>query len=194
MAIFFSTFVRLIAKVIALLYFSLEVRGSENIPRRGGFIVASNHASFLDPPLLAVASPRLLGFFSKAEMFRSPVSAFFLRLLGAFPLDREADALSLRVGLRILRNGKGLAIFPEGTRSRDGRMGKGKSGVAMLAVRSGCPVIPMRLIGSDRALPPGNAAPRPVKIRIIIGPPVKIEGDDYAEIAAVVMEHIRALA
>jgi len=130
--------------------FGLRVHGHASIPRRGGLIIASNHISDLDPPVLGSSIPREVFFMAKTELFRTRMGAFYLPRIGAFPVNRDSvDTTALRISLDLLRNGNILVVFPEGTRSTDGKMLPVKAGVGLLAVRSAVPVLPAFIWGTD---------------------------------------------
>lgn len=155
------------------LYFRLESRGREHVPRRGPVLLVANHSSALDPPLVGGACPRQLSFLAKAELFDIPVFGRLIRALNARPLRREgADAAALRTALRLLGEGAALLVFPEGTRGPEGTLREPKPGAAMLAVLSGVPVVPVFISGTGRALPRGARLPRPAKVKVTFGPPV----------------------
>jgi 1-acyl-sn-glycerol-3-phosphate acyltransferase len=149
--------------------------GRENIPRRGAAILASNHLSFSDSFFMPVMVPRRVTFLAKAEYFTGPglkgrLTAFFFRSAGQIPVDRsgkEAGQAAIREGLGVLGKGELLGIYPEGTRSHDGRLYKGKLGVAVMALTAGVPVVPCAMIGTFEAQPPGRVVPHfhPVTIR-----------------------------
>ena len=113
--------------------------------------------------------------------------------LGAIPLDREGSALSLKKGLAVLQRKKGLVIFPEGTRSPDGQIRPARPGIGFIAQKSGAPVIPVFISGSNQALPVGGRFIRPAKLRVKVGKPVVWKTPDYAEISRQIMEAIRKL-
>jgi len=129
----------------------LRVEGRENIPRSGSFVLCSNHVSWLDPLLLGAMFPRRLYYMTKVEAFASPVAGMILRTVGAFPVRRHApDRGAIRRALDLLSNGRTVAVFPEGTRSRDGQLGRAEPGAALLAVWSGAEVLPVAISGSYR--------------------------------------------
>jgi 1-acyl-sn-glycerol-3-phosphate acyltransferase len=147
-------------------------RGRRNLPRRGPVILASNHLSFADHFFGPLPLPRKVVFLAKAEYFTKPgfmglVSKAFFSGTGQIPIDRtggEASEEALRSGLRVLAEGKVLGIYPEGTRSRDGRLYRGRTGVARLALESRAPVVPCAMIGTFEFLPSGSFRPS-IKIR-----------------------------
>ncbi len=169
-----------------------EVRGLEHVPRTGPAILASNHLSFLDPVLLPVAVPRPVSFLAKAEYFTAPgplgrAMAAFFRAIHQIPLDRsggQRSAGALEAARAVLAEGQLLGIYPEGTRSPDGRLHRPKLGVARLALQTGVPVLPVAMIGTQRLQPPGARLPRlprPLlrpapeqRPRTVIGPPLDL--------------------
>jgi 1-acyl-sn-glycerol-3-phosphate acyltransferase len=152
-------------------WFGLRVRGVENIPSSGPALIVSNHQSILDPPLIGGAARRQIYFLAKAELFRIPVFGPLIRALHARPVRREgSDPGALRTAVQLLDEGKALLVFPEGTRSLDGRFGEGKPGVGMLAVTSGAPVVPAYVSGTRDALPKGATWPRRSQVSVSFGP------------------------
>lgn len=128
----------------------LRVTGTENVPADGPLIVVSNHLSNADPPILIVSFPRPLFFMGKAELFRNPILGWIVRKFGGFPVERgTADRAALRHALKVLNHGIALGIFPEGGRSKSGALRPGLSGVGLLALQSGAPVLPVGLTGTE---------------------------------------------
>ncbi|NRQ35295.1 1-acyl-sn-glycerol-3-phosphate acyltransferase [Nonomuraea sp. NN258] len=158
-----------------------SISGAANVPRSGPAILAANHLSVLDSFLLPALLPRHVTFTAKDEYFNgNPVSGFFMRLGGSLPIDREsahAAQAMLDAAADLLERGELFGIHPEGTRSPDGRLYRGKIGVAWLALKTGAPVLPVALSGTERVLPVGAKMPRPAKIGISIGEPLRFEGD-----------------
>lgn len=128
-------------------FYNIKVEGRENLPDCP-FIIAANHRTFADPPLLAVTSGcSKFGFVAKEELFRIPVFGWLIRKLGAFPVTRgKGDFSVINESVSRLKEGKRLVIFPEGTRSKTGKVGKGKTGVALIAARAGVPVVPAGIV------------------------------------------------
>ncbi|MFE5400385.1 lysophospholipid acyltransferase family protein [Streptomyces sp. NPDC056580] len=157
------------------LVFRPRIEGLDHVPATGPAIVAGNHLSFSDHFLMPAILRRRITFLAKAEYFTGPgvkgrLTAFFFRSAGQIPVDRsgkEAGQAAIREGLGVLGRGELLGIYPEGTRSHDGRLYKGKVGVAVMALRAGVPVVPCAMIGTFEAQPPGKVVPRirPVVIR-----------------------------
>ncbi|MDN0200234.1 lysophospholipid acyltransferase family protein [Streptomyces sp. S.PNR 29] len=157
------------------LLFRPRIEGLEHVPSTGAAIVAGNHLSFSDHFLMPAVLKRRITFLAKAEYFTGPgikgrLTAFFFHSAGQIPVDRsgkEAGQAAIREGLGVLSKGELLGIYPEGTRSHDGRLYKGKVGVAVMALKAGVPVIPCAMIGTFEAQPPGKVIPNihPVVIR-----------------------------
>ena len=156
--------------------FRLRVEGLEHLPEHGAAIIAANHVSFFDSVALALAVPRPLSFVGKAEYLDSWRTRHLLPALGMIPVNRTSGrqafgALQLAAGV-LARSGL-FAIYPEGTRSRDGDLAPGHTGVAHIAVASGAPIIPAGIIGTADIQPPGARVPRPFKAAAIrFGPPI----------------------
>ena len=156
------------------------VRGVERVPDTGGAILASNHLSFSDSFFLPLVVPRRVTFLAKSDYFtgrgiKGRLTAVFFRGAGQVPVDRSggqaADA-ALETGLRVLRSGGLLGIYPEGTRSPDGRLYRGKTGVARLALEAQVPVLPVVMVGTDRVQPIGRVIPKIARVGVVIGKPL----------------------
>lgn len=149
------------------LVFRPRIEGLEHVPSSGAAIVAGNHLSFSDHFLMPAVLKRRITFLAKAEYFTGPglkgrLTAFFFHSAGQIPVDRsgkEAGQAAIREGLGVLGKGELLGIYPEGTRSHDGRLYKGKVGVAVMALKAGVPVVPCAMIGTFEAQPPGRKIP-----------------------------------
>ena len=136
---------------LAKIFLRFRVIGADNLPAEGGVILAANHVSYLDIPLLACSVPRRVDFMGKMELFRNPLTGPLFRRLGGFPVRRgEVDRSALEEAVKRLREGRVVAIYPEGTRSRDGILRPGKAGIGMLVARSGARVVPAYIRGTDR--------------------------------------------
>ncbi|HUE76221.1 MAG TPA: lysophospholipid acyltransferase family protein, partial [Chloroflexota bacterium] len=146
-----------------------EVIGRGNIPNEGPFVVVANHTHLIDPPILGASLPRKVIFMAKVEAFRAPIVGLLVRAYEAFPVRRgQPDRNALRMSHQVLESGLGLAMFPEGTRSRDGALRQAFPGAALVAARSRVPVIPVSIDGTDRIFPTILRARRP-HLRIVIG-------------------------
>jgi 1-acyl-sn-glycerol-3-phosphate acyltransferase len=162
------------------LLFRPWVQGEEHIPDEGAAIFASNHLSFSDSIFLPLMVPRRMTFLAKSDYFtgrglKGKATAAFFKGVGQLPVDRsggKAGEAALNSGLRILRRGELLGIYPEGTRSPDGRLYRGRTGVARMTLEAGVPVLPVAMIGTDKAQPTGKKLPRIMRIGIRIGRPL----------------------
>ncbi|GAA4006781.1 lysophospholipid acyltransferase family protein [Allokutzneria multivorans] len=177
------------------LFFRPTIEGLENVPRKGGAILASNHLAVADSFFLPLMIPRRVTFLAKREYFtgkgiKGRFKRAFFSGVGQVPIDRASAAAAqgaLDTGVRLLREGHLLGIYPEGTRSPDGRLYKGKIGVARMAMEAGVPVIPVVMVGTDKANPIGSKMWRPHRIRIVIGEPLDFSrydglgGDRFVE-------------
>jgi 1-acyl-sn-glycerol-3-phosphate acyltransferase len=164
------------AVALMRLLFRVEGRGTEHVPVEGPVLIVANHSSVLDPPLVGGMCPRQLTFLAKAELFRIPGFGGLIRRLGARPLRREgADPSALRTARRVLAEGRALLVFPEGTRGEEGRLREAKPGAALLAVQSGATVVPVYVSGSGRAWPRGRRLPRPAKVMVTFGAPLRFQ-------------------
>lgn len=145
----FYKFMRLVAILVSRIMYRFEVSGLENIPKTGAFILCGNHISAFDPIPLAAFSKRQLRIMAKQELFKFRPLGMFLRALGAFPVNRKtADMAAYRQTMNILKNGEGFLIFSQGTRMKD--FENAKSGVAVFALKSGAPIIPVGITGPFR--------------------------------------------
>jgi 1-acyl-sn-glycerol-3-phosphate acyltransferase len=165
-----------IAVFLMRLLFRLEARGAEHVPPAGPLLLVANHSSVLDPPVVGGTCPRRLTFLAKVELFRIPGLGALIRGLGAQPLRREgADPSALRTAQRVLAEGKALLVFPEGTRGEEGVLRNPKPGAALLAVQSGATVVPVYVSGTGRAWPRGRRLPRPAKVVVTFGAPLRFQ-------------------
>jgi len=165
---------------ILKLLFRPWVEGAEHIPERGAAILASNHLSFSDSIFLPIVMSRRITFPAKMEYFtgsgvKGRLTAWFFKGVGQIPIDRSggrASEAAISSGLKVLRRDELFGIYPEGTRSPDGRLYKGKTGIARMALEAGCPVIPVAMIGTDKAQPTGQKLPKIMRIGVRIGAPL----------------------
>ncbi len=143
------TIVRALFKILFAIGLRLRVEGTENIPKEGPLVIACNHLSLLDPPVLGTAASRKVHFMAKEELF-VPVLGTIYKILGAFPVRRGgADRAAIKHGIEILESGQVLAIFPEGTRSKTGKLGKAQPGALMMASKAKATIVPACIIGTD---------------------------------------------
>ena len=155
------------------LFLRMEVFGRENIPEEGPVVIASNHLSLLDPPILGAAATRKIHFMAKSELFKPAWFGALIRKLGAFPVKRgEMDREAIKTGLTILKENKVLAVFPEGTRSKDGELGRAGGGAFMMGVKRKAKIVPACIYGTDISRHPGWP-----KVRVIFGKPMEYDPD-----------------
>ena len=184
---------KIILGPVLRVFFRPYVIGLENVPAEGPVIFASNHLSFSDSIFFPLSVPRRITFLAKSDYFtgsglKGRLTAGFFKGVGQLPVDRSggrASEAALRTGLRVLSRGGALGIYPEGTRSPDGRLYRGKTGVARMALEADCPVIPVAMIDTEKIQPPGRVIPRIGRVGIKIGQPLDfsryegMEGDRF---------------
>ena len=167
---------RAVLRPLLWLRFRPRVTGREHVPAHGPVLLASNHLSAVDTILIPSFSPRKVQFLAKASLFSTPIGGWFFRHIGAIPVHREAGSAAqgaLEAGTRVLAAGQVFAVFPEGSRSRDGRLYRGRSGAAFMALETGATVVPVGLIGINRAIvDPATGKPAPPEIRF--GAPIAL--------------------
>jgi 1-acyl-sn-glycerol-3-phosphate acyltransferase len=160
------------AALIALyrVYFRLRISDAAHVPPGGPVILASNHASFVDPTIVGVGVTRMCNYLARANLFRNPIFGWWLREVGVVPLDRDGgSAAGLKTILGRLRLGSAILLFPEGTRSPDGRLQPARSGIGLMVLKSGAPVVPVRVEGSFAAWGRHHLVPRPHRITVRFG-------------------------
>lgn len=133
-----------LVRIAFAVWYNIKVEGRENIPKKGAFIFASNHRSYADPVLVVICGRGKFSFMAKSELFENKMFGWLIRMLGAFPVERgKGDTAAIERAITRVKEGTHLLIFPEGTRSKDGKVGKGKTGVALIAAKAGADVIPV---------------------------------------------------
>jgi 1-acyl-sn-glycerol-3-phosphate acyltransferase len=200
-------FCRFLFRVYFRLYHRGKIYNADRLPDDGAFILAGNHVSFLDPPFFGQACRRAAYYLARDTLFRNPVAGWVLRSWNCVPISRgRADIGAMRTVLRLLGEGKAVLMFPEGTRSKDGKLQEARAGIGMIVARAKVPVVPMRIFGTDRALPRGVSVPRPAQVTIKFGEPFsypfpqdyeQLRGEGlrglYQEIGCEIMRRIAAL-
>jgi len=190
-----------------MILFRPRVKGLRNVPATGPLIIASNHLSFSDSIFMPLVVPRKVTFLAKSEYFTSPGPKGLLKkltfiALGQVPVDRSGGRRSeaaLITGLQVLAQGKCLGIYPEGTRSPDGRLYKGRTGIARLAIESGAPVVPVAMFDTEKIQPTGQVIPNIQRVGMTFGEPMYFDGDssDLAylrEVTDQIMNRIQELS
>lgn len=157
------------------LYFRIEFEGADRAPKEGAMIVAPNHVSYCDPFWVSIPLDRPLGYMTWERLTRLPLLGRLIQAYGAFPVKIEkGDRAALRHSLERLKRGGGLVIFPEGSRTRTGRLMPFKPGVIRLAMEADAPIVPVTIIGGYRAFSPHHIFPRPYKVRVIYHEPIRL--------------------
>jgi 1-acyl-sn-glycerol-3-phosphate acyltransferase len=189
-----------IMKIVYEILFRGEIVGLENLPAKGGYIVASNHASHLDPPVVGLYLPQQVAFFARKTLWKPGFASWWLDGVGTIPVDRDGgtDVTAIKRVLQTLKMGKVVILFPEGTRSRDGKLQHPKPGIGLLACRTGVPVVPARVFGSFDAFGRDGKLRLGTPISVRYGWPLKPEDYDrpddgkerYARAAERIMDAI----
>jgi len=187
---------RWIFLIIAKVYLRLGVRGRENIPRKGGFILASNHVSFIDPGVLGCACFRPLSYMARDTLFDVPVLGPWMRAVNCIPVKRKsADISAIKEAMKRVKQGGAIGLFPEGTRQTSEVPERAEAGVGFLAAKLEVPVLPAFIKGAQNALPKGSKFLRPAKVTVFFGTPVlfnkQMSRDDIAQ---AILEDMRQLA
>ncbi len=187
-----------LSKAIAKTFFSYRVFGAENMIEEGPCIIAANHCSYLDPPLVGVAFRRGIHYLARKSLLDVPVLGPILPELNVIPVDQKnADRSALMGAIRVVRNGGAVLIFPEGTRSLDGQLQEAQPGIGMIAAKSGAPIVPVAIRGSFEILPRGAMIPKSGQISLSIGAPLQMrsvsETRDYGKASAQVVKEISRL-
>jgi 1-acyl-sn-glycerol-3-phosphate acyltransferase len=163
---------------VAELAFRLKIYGRENLIEQGPAILASNHASFLDPPLVGVACRKEVFYLARKTLFEKPVLGALLPRINCIPVDRDrGDVGAVRTLLRLLKEGKRVVVFPEGTRSKDGNLQPARGGLGLIIAKSLAPVVPVRIFGSYAALPRSGGI-HFVPITLVVGKPIFFTKED----------------
>jgi len=198
---FLYWFSRSAVKLGFILFFRPTITGLENVPKTGGVILASNHISHLDPPLVGTTCSRKVHFLAKTELFRG-LFGWYMSNIGQVEVERGKGKEAVDVAVELLQKGLCICIFPEGTRSRTGEIQKPHTGVVVIAARSGCPIVPVLVEGAFEIMPPKSKFPRLFrKIKIKYGKPFYLSSEEnditskdrMRQTAEGIMERIKAL-
>ena len=177
----------------ARLFFGIRFEGTEHIPREGPLLITPNHVTFADPPLVSIPIRRPIHYMAWDRLFDIPGLAWLIRRLRAFPVDIEsADPRATRAAVRLLDDGHAVMIFPEASRSLDGKLQRFKLGAFRLACARSVPVLPVTILGAHEAWPPGRVLPRPGRLTIVYHPVVRPPTDaDVRRAARVLADRVR---
>lgn len=191
-----------LSDIVASEFFEREVVGQENLILEGPALIAANHLSYLDPPLIGSVLGREIFYLARKTLFDAPLLGWLLPKLNVIPVDRDgADMTALKVVIRMVKQGNATIVFPEGTRSVDGNIQPARAGLGLIIAKTLAPVVPVRIIGSYEAWPKGAKLPRNTKVRVVIGKPIRfaksdLQGDPrevYQRLSQQVMDAIAAL-
>ncbi len=177
-------FFHYLATVIYGMFFRGEIVGTENLPKDGSFLIAANHASFLDPPFIGSQVPRQIAYFARKTLWKKGFASWWLDEVGTIPVDRDGgqDVSAIKRVLKALKEDKGLILFPEGTRTSDGHLQEPKAGVGLIACRAKVPVVPARIFGSYEAFGKGRSLRLGTSVTIVFGKPIL--PDEYHDAGA----------
>lgn len=180
-------------RFVSLFYFPRTIVGRENLPKDTNFIVASNHISNLDPFIVGISAKRRFSYMAKEELFENKIGGFILKSLYAYPIKRfAADAGALRITLKRLKKGETVVLFPEGTRIEKNK--NIEAGIGFIAVKSGLPVIPVHLEGTNMVLRPKAKWLKRHPVKVTFGRPIPIDRNrSYEEISHDIMDQVYAL-
>jgi len=198
-----------VARVLFRGFYRWRIEGVENVPLGGAVILAANHVSYVDPPLIGAALFRPIYFLARSTLFSNPLMGWLIRTLHALPVDRDGGAgAGLKAVLDLLKQGDGIILFPEGTRSVDGSIQRARAGIGLTVIKSGAPVVPVRLVGVHETWPRHQKFPKPGPIVILFGKPLNFSALSaeaevcdrirlkaiYQEVSDQIMSAIAALA
>lgn len=201
-------FTWLVCRLVFGIYFRRSVYNERRVPRDGPVILAANHASFLDPPMIGSAVRRPINYLARESLFRFPFFGWYIKALNSVPVDRDGQgAKGLKMILDRLMQGGGIILFPEGTRTSDGELQPARSGIGLTVIKSDAPVVPVRVFGTFKAWNRKQIIPRPYKVALKFGEPLDFADlrkeakncpkkrlkEIYQEVADKIMEEIAAL-
>lgn len=171
-----------LAKVFAKVFFRFKVIHRERLPEQGGLILAANHQSYFDPPLVGICSRRPVHYLARKSLMEWPVFGPLFPGMNVIPVDRDGNDMSaLRTVIHKIKDGQGVVLFPEGTRSPDGKLQPGRAGVGLVIAKTLAPVVPMRIFGSYEAFPRGSKGVKFHPIRVVVGEPIVFTKEDLAD-------------
>lgn len=192
----------LLCNAVARISFRFRVKGALHVPKRGGLLLAANHASYLDIPLLGCAVRRRIWYLGRQDLFGPPVFKWICRTLGWIPIRlNRLDRAGFGKAAALIQEGKPVAIYPEGSRTLDGTLQPGKPGIGVIVEETGCPVVPVYIDGAYEVLPAGRSWPRFRRVQVTFGKPIDFTADRrqlegkafYRHVSRTVMERIAEL-
>lgn len=161
-------------RVMFDMFFRGEVVGLDNLPKHGGFLLAANHASFIDPPMIGCHISRQIAYFARKTLWKGGISSWWLDSVGTIPVDRDGgqDVSAIKRVLKAIKEERGLIVFPEGTRTPDGKLQSAKAGVGFIACKTQVPVVPVRIFGSFEAFGKGRKLRLGTPVTVVFGKPM----------------------
>lgn len=175
-----------LTRIMFRIFYRVEVKGEIKLPDECGYMICSNHIHMFDPILIADFTKRPISFMSKKELIDMPVIGWILTKCHAFPVDREkGDIAAIKTAINILKEGNVMAMFPEGTRHKDGNFHDLKKGAAMIAIKAGVPIVPMRIVTTYKFF---------TKITLNIGEPIYYDGKNKDELTEIIYNSIKNLS
>jgi 1-acyl-sn-glycerol-3-phosphate acyltransferase len=173
MTIVYNIFYNL-AKLLAKLFLSLRVVHPERLVEDGPLIIAVNHSSYFDPPLAGISFRRGVYYLARKNLLEWPFFGPLFPAMNVIPVERDGNDMSaLREVIKKIRDGNGVVLFPEGTRSKDGNLQKARAGIGLVIAKTGAPVLPMRIFGAHEAFPKGSKLPVPTPVTVVVGEPIR---------------------
>jgi 1-acyl-sn-glycerol-3-phosphate acyltransferase len=180
MTLVYNVFYNL-AKLIAWCFFSLRVVHPERMIEQGPLLLAVNHSSYFDPPLVGICSRRAVYYLARKNLLEWPILGRLFPGMNVIPVEREGNDMSaLRAVIKKVREGNGIVLFPEGTRSRDGNLQPARAGIGLIIAKTLAPVLPMRIFGAYDAFPKGSRGFRLTQITVVIGKPLSFSPEEVA--------------
>ena len=168
-----------LSKMTARLFFSFRVVYPERMLEEGPLILASNHQSYFDPPLVGICSRRGVYYLARKTLLQIPLLGKLLPYINVILVDRDGNDMSaLKAVIRTVKSGNGVVLFPEGTRSPDGTLQRGKAGIGLVIVKTGAPVQPVRIFGSHQAFPKGSGSISACPITVVVGEPIRFTREE----------------
>jgi len=178
-------FLTWLTRILFKIFYKIEVNGVINLPEDSGYMICSNHIHMWDPILIADFTKRPISFMSKKELIDAPVIGWILKKCYAFPVDRgKGDIAAIKTAIEILKNGNVMSMFPEGTRHKDGNFHDLKKGAAMIAIKAGVPIVPVRIIGNYKFF---------TKLTLNIGEPIYYKDKNKDELTDILYNEIEKL-
>ena len=185
---------KLLFHVLAVRLFRFKAYGTEHIPRTGGVLLASTHQSYLDPILIAILLQRPVTYLASQYLFDVPVMGWLIRQVNAFPVQQgKGDRAAINTAIAALKDGRALAVYPEGHRTANGEIMQLHGGIALIARKAGVPIVPIVIDGAFAAWPRSTKLPRPHPVHLMYGEPIQTNGKDAGQIMAELQTRLHAM-